>query len=167
VIEGEGVEIPEGAFRIDRDGVWLHEGREVTHPGILQNLFANLACDADGHCLRLGPRRIPVEVDDTPFVVVRIESPGIQSDSRESLNLILSDGSREPLDPRSLWLGPGDVPYCRVKGGAFAARLSLPAWLELAERLVEDEGGGGPILVLGRERLRLPRRPLAEPGRVR
>ncbi|MBI2462564.1 MAG: DUF1285 domain-containing protein [Candidatus Rokubacteria bacterium] len=158
MIEGEAVEPPAGAFRIDRDGVWLHEGREVTHPGVLQNLFANLARDADGHCLRLGPRRIPVEVDDTPFVVVRIESSGIQSDRLESLNLVLSDGSREPLDPRSLWLGPGDVPYCRVKGGAFAARLSLPAWLELAERLVEDEGGGGPILVLGRERVRVPRR---------
>ncbi|MBI2879417.1 MAG: DUF1285 domain-containing protein [Candidatus Rokubacteria bacterium] len=161
MIEGEAVEPPAGAFRIDRDGVWLHEGREVTHPGVLQNLFANLARDADGHCLRLGPRRIPVEVDDTPFVVVRLEIPEIQADRIEPITLVLSDGSREPLDPRSLWIGPGNVPYCRVKGGTFEARVSLPAWLQLAER-IEEDAAGEPVLVLGRERVRVPRR--APPG---
>lgn len=166
MIEGEGVEIPEGAFRIDRDGVWLHEGREVTHPGILQSLFANLARDEAGHFLQVGPRRIPVQVDETPFVVVRLEVQEIQTDRIEPMTLVLSDGNRERLDPRSLWIGPGNVPYCRVKGGTFEARVSLQAWLQLAERLVED-AAGEPVLVLGRERLRLPRRPLAEPGRVR
>lgn len=151
------MEALEGAFRIDRDGTWLHEGREVTHPGILANLFANLARDETGHFLQVGPRRIPVQVDETPFVVVRIEIPETQRDTIESLTLVLNDGSREPLDPRSLWIGAGHVPYCRVKAGAFEARLSLQAWLQLAERLEEDEVGD-PVLVLGGERLRLPRR---------
>lgn len=149
----------EGTFRIDRDGTWLHEGREVTHPGILQNLFANLARDDDGHFLQVGPRRIPVEVEETPFVVVRLEGSNIREDAVESLTLVLSDGSCEPLDPQSLWVGPGNVPYCRVKGGVFEARISLSAWLQLAERLEEDEAGAEPVLVLGRERVRIPRRP--------
>ena len=147
-----------GAFRIDRDGTWLHEGREVTHPGVLANLFANLARDEEGHFLRVGARRIPVQVDETPFVIIRMEIPQIQGDRVEPMTLVLSDGSRERLDPRSLSIGPGNVPYCRVKGGAFEARISLQAWLQLAERLEEDEAGD-PVLVLGRERIRLPRRP--------
>jgi len=157
VIGGEAVESLAGAFRIDRDGVWLHEGREVTHPGVLANLFANLARDEAGHFLQVGPRRIPVQVDETPFVVVSLEVPEIQTDSIEPVTLVLSDGSRERLDPRSLWIGPGNVPYCRVKGGTFEARLSLPAWLALAERLEEDEVGE-PVLVAGRKRVRIPRR---------
>ena len=36
-------------LRIDRDGVWLHEGEEVTHPGILDDLRSNLRVDAEGH----------------------------------------------------------------------------------------------------------------------
>lgn len=154
---GEAVETLEGAFRIDRDGTWLHEGREVTHPGILANLFANLARDEEGHFLQVGPRRIPVQVDETPFVVIRMEVQQTQIDRIEPLVLVLSDGSREALDPRSLSIGPGNVPHCRVKGGAFEARISLQAWLHLAERLEEDEAGD-PVLVLGRERIRLPRR---------
>ena len=31
--------IPPGTFRLDRDGVWRHEGIEVTHPGVLRNLY--------------------------------------------------------------------------------------------------------------------------------
>lgn len=151
------METLEGAFRIDRDGTWLHQGREVTHPGVLANLFANLVRDEAGHFLQVGPRRIPIQVDETPFVVVRLELPEIRGDKVEPVTLVLSDGSREPLDPRSLWIGPGNVPYCRVKGGAFEARISLQAWLQLAERLEEDEVGE-PVLVLGRERVRIPRR---------
>jgi hypothetical protein len=60
-----------GAFRIDRDGAWRHEGVEVTHPGVLRNLFANLRSDGEDYYLQVGSRRVPVQVDDTAFVVVR------------------------------------------------------------------------------------------------
>ena len=53
-------------LRITRDGEWLHEGEEVTHPGILANLRENLKVDADGHYLVAGPARVPVELEDAP-----------------------------------------------------------------------------------------------------
>ena len=59
-------------LRITRDGEWLHEGEEVTHPGILANLRENLKVDADGHYLVAGPARVPVELEDAPFVVLRL-----------------------------------------------------------------------------------------------
>src|SRR5262249_60269906 len=67
--------LPPGTFRIDRDGVWRHEGHEVTHPGVLRNLYANLRVDAAGHFLQVGPARIAVEVDDAPFVATRVHVP--------------------------------------------------------------------------------------------
>jgi hypothetical protein len=140
-----------GAFRIDRDGTWRHEGVEVTHPGVLQNLYANLRADGDGYHLQVGPWRVPVEVDDVPFVIARAEL----ADDRGAIDVYLSDGTREPLDAATLALGARGVPYCRVKGGRFRARLSVPAWLQLAERVELDAESGRPTLVLGDQRIPL------------
>jgi hypothetical protein len=137
-----------GAFRIDREGVWRHEGVEVTHPGVLRNLYANLRADGETHYLQVGPRRVPVEVDDSPFVVVRAETRPDQ----EVVGLHLSDGSQEPLDLGTLVLDRRGVPYCRVKGGGFRARFSVSAWLQLAEKVVADPAAGEPALILGTRR---------------
>ena len=137
-----------GAFRIDREGAWWHEGVEVTHPGVLQNLYANLRADGESHHLQAGPLRIPVRVDDAPFVVVRAE-PGPDPDTIE---VHLSDGSQEPLEAGSLVLDRRGIPYCRVKGGRFRARFSVSAWLQLAEKVEVDPGSGEPALVLGGRR---------------
>ena len=147
--------LPPGTFRIDREGVWRHEGQEVTHPGVLQNLYANLRAEAGAHYLHVGPARIPVEVADAPFVVIRAE---IRPDAPESLWLHLSDGSEERLDPAALWLGPNGAPYCQVKGGRFRARFSMAAWLQLAERVEGGPAGDRAVLVLGNRRILLSRR---------
>jgi uncharacterized protein len=143
-----------GALRIDREGVWRHEGVEVTHPGVLQNLYANLRADGDSYYLQAGPRRIPVHVDDAPFVVVRADTaanPG-------AVAVHLSDGSQEPLEAGSLVLDGRGIPYCRVKSGRFHARLSVSAWLQLAEKVEVDPRSGRPSLVLGDRRIPLRQR---------
>jgi len=150
--------LPPGTFRIDRDGAWRHEGQEVTHPGVLRNLYANLRVDGEGHHLQVGPARIPVEVEDAPFVVTRIESPEPGGEPSESMRIHLTDGTVEALDPAAIWLGPRDAPYVQVKGGRFHARLSVAAWLQLARSLEEEPGTGRPVLVVGGRRLLVPRR---------
>jgi hypothetical protein len=145
-----------GAFRIDRDGIWHHEGVEVTHPGVLRNLYANLQVDGQGgHHLQAGPLRVPVQVDDAPFLVVRVEQPR-QPGATE---VHLSDGSRERLDPGTLTLDARGIPYCRVKGGRFRARLSLAAWLQLAPGVELDPATGEPTLVQEDRRIVLRRDP--------
>lgn len=153
--------IPSGTFRIDREGVWHHEGQEITHPGVLDNLYANLRVDASGHFLQVGPTRIPIAVEDTPFVVVRLEiEPPAGDQPPAALRLRLTDGTDDtlPAVPGCIWLGPRDTPYCRVKAGRFTARIGLAAWLQLADRLEEDAAAGVPVLVVGGRRLRLERR---------
>ena len=162
-----------GAFRIDRDGVFQHEGQAVTHPGVLANLHANLRRGEDrGYYLAVGPFRVPVTVDDTPYVVTRLEpSPGGAGGAPPaSLLLHLGDGAMETLDADTLWLDAAGVPRCLVKGGRFPARLTLAAWLQLASFLEEGEGGAPPVLRLGESRIRLRRepppgdRPIRRPG---
>ncbi|HUG38658.1 MAG TPA: hypothetical protein VML54_16995 [Candidatus Limnocylindrales bacterium] len=135
---------------IDRDGVWFADGGEVTHPGILANLVDNLRVDAQGHHLQVGPARVPVEVEDAPFVVVRVEPEG------DGAVLTLSDLTREPLDVATLVLGPGEIPYSRVKGGRFLARWSRAATWELLQHVEPDAGASAPTLVLGGLRRAIP-----------
>jgi hypothetical protein len=146
-----GGALPPGTFRIDRDGTWRHDGVEVTHPGVLRNLFDNLRAEGNAHYLAMGPARVPVEVDDAPFVVVRIERP----EGADEPAAHLSDGSVEPLALDTLALDARGVPYCRVRSGRFRARLSVPAWLQLIRSAEADPVTGDPVLVLGGRRLRL------------
>ena len=130
-------------LRITRDGEWLHEDTEVTHAGILADLRCNLRVDAEGHYLAVGPLRVPVEVEDTPFVIVRVEPEG------DRLVLTLNDLSREPLAVETLRFGEGGVPRCGVKDGRFEARLSRAATYQLLQRVEYDEQGGAAVLILG------------------
>ncbi|MCI0549191.1 MAG: DUF1285 domain-containing protein [Candidatus Rokubacteria bacterium] len=138
-------------LRIDRDGVWHHEDEEVTHGGILATLWSSLQVDVQGHYIEIGPVRVPVEVEDAPYLVARIEREGA------GLAATLGDGSREWIAPDGLWFGPGEIPYCRVKAGRFTARLSRAAAYQLLQH-VEESASGSPSLVLGSARYSLPRR---------
>jgi hypothetical protein len=71
----------------------------------------------------------------------------------ETVTLHLSDGSQEPLDTGTLVLDPRGVPYCRVKGGRFRARLSVSSWLQLAARVEVDSRSGESTLILGERRI--------------
>jgi hypothetical protein len=150
--EGGVAPIPPGTFRIDREGVWLHEGVEVTHPGVLRNLYASLRVEGDAHHLQLGPVRVPVEVADAPFVVERVD---VDRDAAV-LRAHLSDRTVEALDPASLVLDARGVPYCRVKAGRFRARLSVAAWLQLAAHAEVDPASGRATLAVGARRVPLP-----------
>ena len=129
-------------LRIDREGDWYDEGVQVTHPGILANLRSNLKKDDSGYFIQTRVR-IPVRVDDAPWVVTRIERRG------ETLHAILNDGSDERVDPATVRLGPGDVPYCTVKAGTFEARFSRAATFQLLALAEYDEASGRGALRLG------------------
>lgn len=135
-------------LRIDRDGTWYHDDAEVTHAGILRNLRESLRIDEQGHYLQIGPVRVPVEVEDTPFIVERVEVEG------DGLAATLNDLSREPLALDSLRVDDRGIPRARVKGGRFVARLSRAATYQLLQ--FAQPGEGGSVLVLGGRRYRVP-----------
>jgi uncharacterized protein len=129
-------------LRVDVDGDWLDDDVAITHAGILANLRSLLKRDAQGYFIQTRVR-IPVEVEDVPFVVSRIERRG------EILHAFLNDGTEAGVDPASLRVGSDDVPYCAVKGGAFEARLSRAAAFQLLAMADYDEATGRGALRLG------------------
>jgi hypothetical protein len=138
-------ELPAGwtlpKLRIDVDGDWWDGDVQITHAGILGNLRGNLKRDADGYFIQTRVR-IPVDVADAPLVVERIERRG------DTLRAWLNDSSEQDVDPATLRIGRGDVPYCGVTRG-FEARLSRAATYQLLALADYDERSGRGALRLG------------------
>jgi len=137
-------------LRVSRDGGWYDDDVEVTHPGVLANLQGNLRRDAQGYFIQTRVR-IPVVVEDVPWIVTRLERRG------EALSVLLNDGTREEIDPVTLRVGAGDVPYCTVKDGEFEARFSRAAAFQLLALADYDETTGRGTLRLGRREIPLER----------
>lgn len=129
-------------LRVDRDGLWYDDDVEITHPGVLGNLRGNLQKDAEGYFIQTRVR-IPIEVEDVPWVVERVEPAG------ERLRARLNDGTEADVDLASLRMGAGNVPYCAVKDARFEARLSRAATFQLLALAEYDERTGQGTLRLG------------------
>lgn len=126
-----GVSLPR--FRIDRDGDWFSEDGAITHEGIVAHLRENLKEEDGSYFVQTGRWKLPVEVEDTPFTAVRFETDA------EGAIVLLNDGSRERLDSSTLRFTEGGVPYCRVKGGRFEARLTRAATHQLLNLIARGE----------------------------
>lgn len=127
-------------LRIDCEGTWFYRGREMTRRDIINLFYRHLQyCEPGGCAIELRGERYPVVVDDTAYVIRAVG----KGKNGERLRLELSDDSSEELAPATLRIGKNNVPYCRVKGGAFDARFSRAAYYELAGYIGYDAGSGG------------------------
>ena len=129
-------------LRIDVDGAWYDGGVEITHAGILANLRSGLRRDDAGYFIQTRVR-IPVRVDDVPLLVIRVEGRS------DTLRVWLNDGEEETVDPATIRVRSGDVPYCAVKAGAFEARFTRAAAFQLLALAEYDEATGQGALRLG------------------
>lgn len=124
---------------IDDEGRFLHLGEPITHARTLEVLWRSLARAPDGRWLvRVGRESAYVAVDETPYTV-RAVADGVPG---ASPTLLLSDGTREPLDPATLCIGEDGVLRCKVKGGE-RARFTRAGQLALGFALDEDPPGTG------------------------
>ena len=125
---------PRYELRIDREGRWFHEGVEIVREDIRNYFSRHLIRNEDGgYAVRTDDDECPVVVEDVPFVVVRVE--GSPSDG---LSILLNDGGRVPLEPRTIEFRHCNIPYCRVRGG-LEARFSRPAYYQLGDFIEYDE----------------------------
>ncbi len=142
-------------MRIDRDGVFWHEGAPVLHEGMRRAFWRWLdrLPPPDGRfVLRLDEQRFAyLEVEDTPLVVTSLRWQG------DEAWLGLNDGSEERLDPRSLTVDAAGVLRCLVRDGRLPARLATGAAAVLAER-IGGEAGAPTLSVAGRTHV-IPQRP--------
>jgi hypothetical protein len=133
----------QSGLSIDAEGRFLHRGEPITHARTLAVLWGSLEPTADGRWLvRIGRESGYVSVEIAPYVV-----RGVVDDPGGAPVLALSDGSREPLDPRTLALGADGVLRCEVKAGR-PASFSRAAQIALGLALEESPPGSGRYALL-------------------
>lgn len=137
-------------LRIDREGRWFHGGVEIVREDIRNYFSRHLIRNDNGdYAVRTDDDECPVVVEDAPFTVIRIED-----ENHGALVLLLNDGGREALEPRTIEFRHSNVPYCRVRGG-LEARFSRPAYYQLAEFIEYDEAADRFSLVFDGEIIEL------------
>ncbi|WP_249218764.1 DUF1285 domain-containing protein [Falsirhodobacter algicola] len=117
-------------MRIDREGVWHHEGRPITRPALVQ-LFSNiLKREGEGYVLVTPVEKVGITVEDVPFVVIDAHVAGA------GIDLITQVGDRVPLTGLRM---AGDVPYAPIRGG-MEGRIDRKTFYRLVDLAVEEDG---------------------------
>ena len=121
------------AIRFGRDGRWYADDEPIANPRIAALFSRHVTRVDDGSFwLVIGDERARITVDDTPYVVTRVDG-----DPESGFRITLNDDSTEPLDGATLRLGGGEVLYCDVKHGRFGARF-LRAQLERRQMIAVE-----------------------------
>ena len=138
--------ISSGSIRFGKDGRWYSDDEPIPNRAICRLFSRTLRILPDGRGrLELGEDRADVTIEDTPWVVTRIEG-----DPSRGFTVVLNDETTEALDPASLRVGADNVLYCRVKAGAHEARFLRPAYYELLRHAESGAAGGIVLPVAGR-----------------
>jgi hypothetical protein len=129
--------IQSSVIRFGRDGLWYADGEVIPNPKISRLFSQHVVRQADGsYRIEIDWDKAPIEVEDTPYVVRRVEHR-----DEGGFSIELNDESREILDLGSLAVSSENVLYCRVKAGAERARFLRPAYYQLAPWMQESAGG--------------------------
>ena len=115
------------AIRFGKDGRWYADDEPIENQRIAALFSRHLTRSDDGaFWLVIGDERARIEVEDTPFVVVRVDGG-----PKTGFTITLNDGSSEPLCADSLGFGDADVLYCAAKGGRERVRFPRAPQIDL------------------------------------
>jgi len=133
-------------IRIARDGTWYHEGEPIRREAMVRLFSTILRRDGDDYFLVTPVEKLRIEVEDAPFIGVRLEHTG---EGREQQLLVTTNVDdhvvidaehRLEVERRA---GGEPAPYVRVRGGLWAL-LSRNVFYELAELAVQGRLDSGP-----------------------
>lgn len=126
---------PPCQIQVNSEGELSHDGAPLVHPKVLADIFASVHLEDGRYVLKMDGKICELEVEDTFFVVNRVEVSG------DFLRIRLNDNTWEKLLPSGIWLGTNQMIYCRVKNDSFPARFARPAYYQLAQN-IEPQGDG-------------------------
>lgn len=134
----------ESTIVLDREGFFWHDGGLVEHGALEDALHRWISKHPDDGrpILTNGYDWCYFRVESTPYIVKALHI----GDDGQTADVVLSDQSKEPLDPRNLSIREDGVVFTSVKGGAFEASFSRHAQTSLAPLLVSAEP---PIVRVG------------------
>jgi len=133
--------LPPCLIFIDKEGHWYHEGAEMIHREFIRLFYQNMELDSLGrYVINWKGERCYVEVEDTAFVIRRVTYEGGKRTGNDRFVLSLSDDTKEDLVPDTIFLGEGNVLYCKVKNRAFPGRFIRASYYQLAQYIEEQDG---------------------------
>jgi hypothetical protein len=136
---------------IDKEGVWYYQGQEMIRKDIVQYFSQHLKLDDSGrYVILIGNDQEYVQVEDSPLVVRNLGRVPAEDSGEDKIELYLSDGSWENLDPETLRISDEHIPYCRVRQNTINARFSRAAYYALSQFINEDEEGNFFLVLNGR-----------------
>ncbi|MBE2294008.1 MAG: DUF1285 domain-containing protein [Phycisphaerales bacterium] len=124
-------------LRIARDGTWYHEGDRIQRASLVRLFASILRCDPDGqHYLVTPVEKWRIQVDDAPFLAVRLDAVGTGHEQQliftTNLDDSISAGPDHPLTVEYRTSSGEPRPYIHVRG-RLRALLSRAVFLELVE----------------------------------
>lgn len=128
---------------LTKNGVWLSNGDEITHPGTLVGFSKNIYRNKNGYEIRIGQgekqEKKQIQVEDTIYFVRALEG-----NPEDGFLLILNDGRKIPLEPTSLKYKPGRL-TCGVphpnEGTTEEAKFLSAAYYELLNHVISTPKG--------------------------
>ena len=142
---------------VDQEGDWYYKEEKIIREDILELFLTNLSLASGGRFfIEWGGQRCTLEVADTPFIITRVDRIQSKDEQREEILLRLKHfPSPEILDPSTLQVGKGNIPYCTIRNGQHRARFSRPAYYQLAAWIEYDPDSDSFFLELNDTRYHL------------
>lgn len=128
---------------IARDGRWIHEGRPINREALVRLFSTVLRKDPDGVHLVTPVEKLRIQVEDAPFVAVRLDRDG------EALRFTTNVGDEVEAGPDNpirveIDADSGEPrPYVHVRRG-LEALIARPVFYELVEMAQERSTESGP-----------------------
>lgn len=129
---------------IRRDGLWMHEGSPIGREALVRLFSTVLRLDPDGYHLVTPVEKMRIQVEDAPFLAVRVDRDGAALRFTTNVGDVVEAGPEHVLrvetDPET-----GEpAPYLHVRRG-LEARLTRPVFYELAEMAEAQDDGEGRV----------------------
>lgn len=106
-------------LKIARDGTWWHQGSPIARPALVTLFASVLRHDADGYFLVTPVEKVPIAVEDAPFLAVSMRESAGDLIFRTNLDDEVSAGDHHPLRFEQGEAG-GIKPYLRVRADLWA-----------------------------------------------
>jgi len=146
-----------GCLFLDREGLWFHEGVQITHERTCALFSRSLYRDRDGdYYLLVGTERARVEIEDTPYLIRFVTVLEDEAGRPQEYLLHVNDGTEESLDPHTLRVGDNHALYCLLKNANARGRFLRPAYYQICSRIDFDEEQRCFWLPLNSGRFRIP-----------
>jgi uncharacterized protein len=137
---------PDIGLKIGRDGTWFYQGSPIGRKPLVKLFASVLRKEDDGYFLVTPVEKVPIAVEDTPFVAVEVLREGSGKTQRLTFRTNVDDVVVAGRDHK-LGFARGDktgfIPFIVVRDG-LTARLARPVYYELAALAMSPSGEGRP-----------------------